>query len=141
MSGPPAPPNQLSPDGKWWWDGTRWTPVAPSTALAAGSGAVTPYARSTNGLAIASLVFAIASWFVCPFVGGVLAVILGHIARGQIRRTGEAGGGLAMAGLILGYIHLGIAIVAGIIWLALVVGFFGTLGTLGTASPTPSLLP
>jgi hypothetical protein len=25
---PPAPAGQLSPDGFWWWDGTRWLPVA-----------------------------------------------------------------------------------------------------------------
>ena len=32
------------------------------------------------------------------------AVMLGHVARGQIRRTGEAGDGLALTGLILGWI-------------------------------------
>ena len=100
-----------------------------------------PYAPRTNSLAIASLVFGIGSWLVCPFVGGVLAVIFGHVARGQIRRTGEAGGGFAMAGLILGYIHLAIAIIAAIVWLVLVAGLFAALGTSVTASPTASPLP
>lgn len=28
--GPPAVPQQYSPDGRWWWDGGRWLPVPPS---------------------------------------------------------------------------------------------------------------
>ena len=67
-----------------------------------------PVAPPSNGTAVASLVIGILSWFLCPIVGGVLAVVLGHVARGQIRRTGEAGGGLALAGLILGYAHLAV---------------------------------
>jgi hypothetical protein len=31
------------------------------------------------------------------------AIVCGHMARGQIRRTGEDGGGLALAGLLVGY--------------------------------------
>ncbi|MDR1823813.1 MAG: DUF4190 domain-containing protein [Bifidobacteriaceae bacterium] len=53
-------------------------------------------ARPTNGMAIAALVLA---FFFPP-----LAIVFGHIARGQIRRTGESGDGLALAGLIMGYI-------------------------------------
>ncbi len=44
---------------------------------------------------------------VATFVVGVTfipAIIFGHIAQRQIRQTGEQGGGLALAGLILGYI-------------------------------------
>ena len=95
------------------------------------------YAPRTNSTAVASLVFGIISWFICPFVGGLLAVILGHVARGQIRRTGEGGGGLAMAGLILGYFHLAAAVVVGFIWLVLLGGFLATLGSLGNL-PSPS---
>ncbi len=61
-------------------------------------GAVPP----TNGMAITSLVCGITS-----FVVGVTfipAIIFGHIAQRQIRRTGERGDGLALAGLILGYV-------------------------------------
>jgi uncharacterized protein DUF4190 len=95
------------------------------------------YGPRTNSAAIASLVFGIASWFICPFVGGVVAVILGHVARGQIRRTGEGGGGLAIAGLILGYLHVAAALFVGFIWLVLLGGFLATLGALGTI-PSPS---
>jgi hypothetical protein len=53
-------------------------------------------ARGTNVMAILSLIFA--------FVFSPLGIVFGHIAKGQIRRTGEAGSGLATAGLVLGYI-------------------------------------
>ena len=99
--------------------------------------AVYAYGPHTNSAAVASLVFGIVSWFLCPFVGGLLAVILGHVARGQIRRTGEGGGGLAMAGLILGYLHLAAAVMVGFIWLVLLGGFLATLGGLGNL-PSPS---
>jgi hypothetical protein len=125
--------------------------MPPATALAQPSAAVQPgypqaaplppavfaYAPPTNGMAVASLVFGIVSWFICPFVGGLLAVIFGHVARGQIRRTGAGGGGLAIAGLILGYFHLAAAIVVGFIWLVLLGGVLSTLGTLGNV-PSPS---
>jgi hypothetical protein len=36
------------------------------------------------------------------------AVILGHVARGQIRQTGEAGAGMAVTGLVLGWLAIGL---------------------------------
>jgi hypothetical protein len=44
------------------------------------------------------------------FVAAIPAVILGHMARRQIRRTREGGDGLALASLILGYIGLGLGL-------------------------------
>ena len=38
------------------------------------------------------------------FVAGIPAIVFGHIARRQIRETGEAGDGMALAGLIMGYL-------------------------------------
>ena len=57
-------------------------------------------ARGTNGFAIASLVCSI----VACGVGSVLGIVFGHIARRQIRRTGEGGNGLAIAGMVIGYV-------------------------------------
>jgi hypothetical protein len=47
---------------------------------------------------------------VIPFLGGIVAVICGHVARGEIRRSsgGMTGDGLAIAGLIIGYLNLAI---------------------------------
>jgi hypothetical protein len=59
--------------------------------------------RPTDGLAIASLVLGIVwvSW-----VGSILAVIFGHISLRRIEREGKAGRGMAIAGLVLGYVGI-----------------------------------
>ncbi len=76
----------------------------------------------TSGTAIASLVFGIVSWFALPFIGAIVAVICGHIARAEIRRSVHArieGDGLAVAGLVLGYVQLAfcLLLVVGVILL------------------------
>jgi len=63
---------------------------------------VRPGPRRTNALAVAALVCGIAQ----PFTGmlsTIPAIALGHVARGQIRRSGEDGRGMATWGLILGW--------------------------------------
>jgi uncharacterized membrane protein YqjE len=59
-----------------------------------------------NTLAVVSLVSGIVSWLLVPLVGGIVAVVTGHIAKAQIRHTGEEGNTLATVGLVLGYLHL-----------------------------------
>jgi hypothetical protein len=54
-------------------------------------------------MAILALVFGIG--------GGWLGILFGHMALSQIRRTGEQGRGLALAGLICGYIGAGITLI------------------------------
>ncbi len=65
-----------------------------------------PYAspRTTNGFAIASMVLGILwlYWF-----GSILALVFGYVAQSQIRERGEAGGGMATAGIVLGWIGVG----------------------------------
>jgi len=56
----------------------------------------------TNSLAIASLACGIGQAMLWIF-SGIPAIVLGHIARKQIRRTGQDGDGMALGGLILGY--------------------------------------
>ena len=72
---------------------------------------VTPVAK-TNGFAIASLACGLGQLMFGP-LATIPAIVLGHIARGQIKRTGEQGAGLALAGLILGWaaVVLGILLV------------------------------
>jgi hypothetical protein len=57
----------------------------------------------TNGLAGVSLGFGIGQ-ILLPILGALVAIVCGHVARSQIRRTGEQGDGLAVAGMVLGYI-------------------------------------
>lgn len=65
---------------------------------------------TTNTMAVLSLVFA--------FVFSILGVVFGHVALAQIRRTGEAGRGLAVAGLVIGYISVGIGVAIAIVYIA-----------------------
>ncbi len=78
--------------------------------------------QPTNTLAIVSLVAGIGSYVILPVIGAIIAVITGHMARGQIRRTGEGGSGFALAGLILGYIHLVLFLIAVAVIILVVVG-------------------
>ena len=57
----------------------------------------------TNGFAVASMVLGIV-WL--WWIGSILAVIFGHVAIRQINRSNgtESGTGMAIAGLVLGYI-------------------------------------
>jgi len=70
------------------------------------------------------LVTSIVSWFIVPFIGGIVAVVLGHIAQNEIRKSNGAigGSGMALAGLILGYVQIVfmILLIAIIIWIAII---------------------
>lgn len=63
----------------------------------------------TSILAVVALVAGILGLF---FFGSLVAVICGHIARGQIRESNgqQVGDGMALAGLILGYVGLALTI-------------------------------
>ena len=78
-------------------------------------------------IAVGALIAGIASWILCPVIAALVAVSLGIGARRQIRRTGESGGGMAMAGLILGSIQLVAVGLVILVWLggALVLGLVG----------------
>lgn len=81
----------------------------------------------TSGTAIASLVLGVLAWVFLPFIGAVIAVILGHLARSEIRRAPRGaieGDGLAIAGLVLGYAQLALCLLVLIgIGIAVAIGF------------------
>lgn len=84
----------------------------------------TAYRSTTSTLAILSLVFGIVCWLVLPLVGAIVAVVCGHLARSEIRKAEPGainGDGLAIAGLILGYVHLALAVLGVLFVLAIVV--------------------
>ena len=64
-----------------------------------------PPPRPTNGMAIASLVLGIL-WIY--WLGSILALIFGYLARQQIAQRGESGDGIAIAGIVLGWIGVGV---------------------------------
>src|SRR5580658_4940193 len=89
--------------------------------------AVTSVAK-TNGLALASLVCGLALFVFGPPVA-IPAIVFGHVARRQIKQTGEQGAGLALAGLILGWTTMILVIVLIVVSLAMSVGMHGTTHT------------
>ncbi len=70
-----------------------------------------PPPPATNGMAIASLI--------CAFVFAPLGIVFGHISLSQIRRSGEEGRGLAIAGLVISYLVTVLTILAVIAGIAL----------------------
>lgn len=84
-------------------------PVAPATE------------RSTNGKAIGSVVMGVIGVTGVPFVASIVAVILGHMARSEMKTDGKQGQGLALTGIILGWIGITVVVL-----LALVFGWFVT---------------
>jgi hypothetical protein len=65
----------------------------------------------TNIMAVLALVFGL--------LGSVLGIVFGHIALSQMRRTGQSGHGLALAGLLIGYIELAFWLVLFIVFVVL----------------------
>lgn len=88
---PVAPPYGAQPYGYQPYGTPPGSPAPYSPAYI-------PASQQTNTLAIISLVTA--------FFLSLAAVITGHIALSQIKRTGEGGRGLAIAGVVLGYVGL-----------------------------------
>ena len=68
-----------------------------------------PATQKTNGFAIASLVLGIV-WIY--WIGSILALVFGYVARSQIRRSEgmQSGDGMAIAGIVLGWIGIGILV-------------------------------
>ena len=90
-------------------------PVARATV-------VTPVA-GTNGLAVASLTCGLAQFVFGP-VTAIPAIMFGHVALRQIKRTGGQGAGLALVGLILGWATVILIVVVGLV---MSLGMHGTV--------------
>ncbi len=84
------------------------------------------YAPPTNTMAIIALIGA----FLVPIVG----IICGRIALSQIKRTGETGRGLALAGVIIGYVYTILLLIIIIVSVALPFVFLALLGSASTYS-------
>ena len=114
-SGPPPPqtgPPYANPP-PWTPPGQPWGyPTGPPPG---------PYGYArTEPLAIVSLVAALAAGFLC-FIGPIVAIVFGHIARSRIKRSRENGSGMALAGLILGYVEVAIGVAAVVVLIAVAV--------------------
>ena len=103
-------------------------------------GATAPFApaRPYNPWAIVSVSMAASTVLGSWFFGGIVAVVTGHVARHQIKRTGEAGGSLALAGLIAGYIAIGLFAAFIAAYIAFFAIFFAYVTTHPFPTPSPS---
>jgi len=91
-------------------------PAAPPGYGYAPYGYAYPAQPPTNGLAIASLVCSLAGLAVG--LSAPVGAILGHVARRQIRERGEQGDGMALAGIIVGWILTGVMLLCCVGYLA-----------------------
>jgi len=83
--------------------------------------AAPPAPRRTSALAIAALACGIAGLTVFPLLASFAAVVLGLMARGELRRDPTLdGGGMATAGLVLGWIGIAFALLGLLLLLALI---------------------
>lgn len=107
--GSSVPPSQPAP--------AYGQPAAPAYGQPAAYGQ--PSGAKTNTLAIISLVASIAGIVILWGIGSVVGVICGHISLSQIKKTGEQGRGMAVAGLIVGYVGIALAVIGVIIFFAI----------------------
>jgi hypothetical protein len=63
-------------------------------------------------MAIASLVLGIGGLTILPLLGSILAIVFGYLARSDIRKRPDevSGDGLALTGIVLGWISVGLAL-------------------------------
>ena len=106
-----------------------------------------PPAPSTSGAAIVSLIFSLLGLLgFLPFIGSIVGIIAGNSAKSDIRnRLGQVTGeGLAQAGVILGWLGLGLwALVACsvVAMMLLGVGLPLGLGACAVLGEQTSMLP
>jgi len=108
-------PDPSAPSRNLFWDGNAWQDSAPSPTVTVPTTYQQPYAQ---GVMPTPSTFAIVS-LITAFFMPILAVIFGHLAKGEIRRSRgiKTGDGMATAGLILGYLGIG----GIVLWIILIV--------------------
>ena len=91
----------VAQDLAWWEGAPSWVPVSAVPGISAATAA----ADDGSALAIWSLILGLLSIFGCVFISGIPAVICGHMSLGRKARAGVATGkGMAITGLVTGYI-------------------------------------
>ena len=87
--------------------------------------------KQTSSMAVIALVSGILGWTLLPLIG---SIVTGHLARKEIRNSGGAleGDGLALTGLILGWI-VAICSILAIVFVVVMLLFFGGIAWLSSA--------
>jgi hypothetical protein len=68
-----------------------------------------PLTRRLNNMALASMIVSLASFLTCPLLG-LLGVYLGTRARNEIKARGDDGDGMALAGIVAGWVATGLSV-------------------------------
>ncbi|MBN9612686.1 MAG: DUF4190 domain-containing protein [Actinobacteria bacterium] len=84
-------------------------PAAPTTVA------------QTNTFALVSIILA--------FIQPIAAIVFGHMGMSQIKRNGDGGRGLALAGLIIGYIYVALMIAFVLFYVSMVALMIGSMGS------------
>ena len=113
--GPPPPPGQ--------------PPYGPPPYGGQPPYAAYPQPPRTNTFASVSWVCSLCGIFVVPFAASIAGIIFGHIAKKQLRESGEQGDGLATGGLIVGYIFAGLWLLGCIGYIVVIVLAIGSAST------------
>jgi hypothetical protein len=94
----------------------------------------------TSTLALVSLIAGILGFFMLPVIGSVVAIFTGYSARKETRAVPPtaSGDGLATAGIVMGYIQIGLAVVG---LCCLIAYFVFIVGAIGWGASQHSLLP
>lgn len=66
----------------------------------------------TNAFALVAIIMA--------FIAPILGIIFGHLSLSQIKRTGDAGRGLALTGLIFGYAYVAFIVLFMIFYVSMI---------------------
>lgn len=121
---PPYAPPYAPPGGPYAYGPSGYTGPAWSAHPAA-----TPY----DGLAIGSLVTSLVGLvtaFLCfvPILACPVGAVLGHVALRRIAETGKQGRGLALAGIIIGWIATALLVLGTVAFVAVAVASADTSG-------------
>lgn len=133
---PPADPSRPDLDALFGPD-SRFTPYSTPSGPQAGP-PVAPSASPTPSPKLNSLAVLA---FVLAFVVSPAAIALGIIARGQTRRTGESGHGLATAGIVLGSVFTVLGVAVAVAVGNVLLNAVPTLAGPAAAAPTPAAAP
>ena len=100
---------------------------AANAQYAGGPGYVYQQLPPTNVLAIVGMCASIFGVISSVFIGGIAGIIMGHIARKQIKERGERGDGMAIAALWVGYIGTILWILFWVFMILLYLGMFALI--------------
>ncbi|MFJ4038706.1 DUF4190 domain-containing protein [Microbacterium sp. NPDC090007] len=82
-----------------------------------------------NTLAIVSLIASVVGVFALPVIGQIVGIVTGHMSLSQIKARAEKGRGLAIAGLIVGYVTIALGVLLLILFVALLQAAIAGSGT------------